>query len=155
VLLPDVNVIVSAYREDAEHHPTCLRVIEGLANGASNFALSELVLSGFVRVVTHPRVFELPSPVEHALAFAESLRELPNAGSLHPGDRHWSIFGRLCRQAGAKGNLVPDAYLAALAIEHGCEWITLDRDFSRFDGLKWRTPAQVLAQVPAGHERGE
>lgn len=140
MLLPDVNVLVAAYREDAQHHAQCLRFVEDLANGPANFALSELVLSGFLRVVTHPKVFKLPSPFRHALEFANSLRELPNACAVQPGDRHWSIFCELCEQSRAKGNLVPDAYLAALAIEHGCEWITLDRDFSRFGGLKWRSP---------------
>ena len=57
-----------------------------------------------------------------------------------PGPRHWEIFARLCRESEARGNLVPDAYLAALAIESGCEWVTTDRDFSRFPGLRWKTP---------------
>ena len=63
-----------------------------------------------------------------------------------PGARHWAIFERLCKHAGAKGNLVADAYLAALAIERGCEWVTTDRDFSRFEGLKWRHPLPSAAR---------
>jgi len=59
---------------------------------------------------------------------------------LAPGKRHWAIFTRLCRDVEAKGNLVPDAYLAALAIESGCEWVTTDRDFARSSGLRWRHP---------------
>jgi predicted nucleic acid-binding protein len=61
---------------------------------------------------------------------------------LTPGDRHWQIFSDLCRTSHAKGNLVADAYHTALAIEHGCEWITADRDFARFKGLRWRHPLQ-------------
>lgn len=59
---------------------------------------------------------------------------------MSPGERHWEIFTRLCRSARARGNLVPDAYLAALAIESGTEWITTDRDYARFPGLRWRHP---------------
>jgi len=102
--------------------------------------VSELVLSGFVRVATHPRIFSPPAPVDQTLAFANALRALPNAVILAPGPRHWEIFERLCVAGGAKGNLVADAYLAALAIETGSEWITSDRDFSRFPGLRWRHP---------------
>lgn len=98
------------------------------------------MLSGFVRVATHPRVFDPPAPAAAALAFADALRAQPNAVLVAPGPRHWIIFERLCLAAGAKGNLVPDAFLAALAIESGSEWITTDRDFSRFPGLRWRHP---------------
>jgi toxin-antitoxin system PIN domain toxin len=98
------------------------------------------VLSGCVRVATHPRIFSPPAPVDQALAFATALRAQPNAVVLNPGGRHWEIFERLCLAAGAKGNLVADAYLAALAIETGSEWITTDHDFSRFPGLRWRHP---------------
>lgn len=102
--------------------------------------MSELVLSGFVRVVTHPRVFDPPDTVEAALAFANAVRAQPTAIPIAPGDRHWTIFERLCLAAGVKGNLVPDAYLAALAIESGSELITTDRDFSRFPELRSRHP---------------
>lgn len=102
--------------------------------------IADLVLSGFVRVATHPRVFSPPAPIDEALAFAIALRSQPNAVAVAPGPRHWEIFERLCRTASAKGNLVPDAYLAALAIESGSEWISTDRDFSRFPGLRWRHP---------------
>ena len=105
------------------------------------FGLSDLVLSGFLRVVTHPRVFDPPTPLEDALVFVESLRNQPNCVRLSPGRRHWKIFARLCRQAEAHGNLIPDAYLAALAIESGSEWITADTDFRRFPGLKRSAPS--------------
>lgn len=75
-----------------------------------------------------------------ALAFADALRNQTNCVVVHPGGRHWDIFTRLCRMGGVKGNLVPDAYLAALAIESGSEWVTTDRDYSRFPGLSWRHP---------------
>lgn len=93
-----------------------------------------------IRVVTHPRVFRQPSTLDEAVAFAETLVSAPNAVVVQPGESHWGIFTGLCRASDARGNLVPDAWLAALAIEAGCEWITLDRDFARFSGLKWRPP---------------
>ena len=102
--------------------------------------MSDLVLAGFLRVVTHPRVFSPPSPMRHALSFLEALTGHPGCVRVAPGDRHWNIFVRLCGDAGVKGNLVPDAYLAALAIESGSEWMTSDRDYSRFPGLRWRDP---------------
>jgi toxin-antitoxin system PIN domain toxin len=104
------------------------------------FGISELVLSGFVRVVTHRAVFNPPSTLAKALAFADEVRSPEHAVSLAPGPRHWEIFSRLCREAEARGNLVADAYLAALAIETGSEWISTDGDYARFPGLKWRRP---------------
>jgi uncharacterized protein len=91
-------------------------------------------------VTTHPRIFSPPAPIDRALEFANALRAQPNAVVVSPGDRHWGIFERLCIAVGAKGYLVADAYLAAMAIESGSEWITTDRDFSRFPDLRWRHP---------------
>lgn len=100
------------------------------------------MLSGFLRIVTHPRIFNPPSEIGVALAFANQLRERSNCILITPSPRQWSIFTRLCAETGIKGNLVPDTYLAALAIDSGSEWITTDRDFSRFSTLKWRHPLQ-------------
>ena len=140
MLLPDVNVLVYAYREDAPRHARYHSWLEGVLNGREAYGLSDLVVAGFLRVVTHPRVFSPPSPTGHALEFAEALRAHPNCVPVAPGSRHWNIFASLCRQPGVKGNLVPDAYLAALAIESGSEWMTTDRDYARFAGLRWRDP---------------
>jgi len=104
--------------------------------------VSDLVLSGFLRIVTLPRIFRIPTPLEEALHVVAKLRAQPNCVRVTPGARHWEIFVRLCQQADAKGNLIPDAYLAALAIESGSEWITTDRDYSRFPGLRWRHPLE-------------
>ena len=140
MVLPDVNVLVYAHREDSSHHVACRDWLEELVNGDASYGLSELVLSSVMRVVTHPKVFNQPSPLADAIAFVEQLRDRPNCVPVTPGHRHWDIFRSLCIDADAKGNLVPDAYLAAMAIESGCEWITTDRDFSRFKGLRWRHP---------------
>ena len=140
MVLPDVNVLVYAHRADADRHTEYRRWLEDLVNGDAAYGISELALSGFVRVVTHPRVFHDPTPLEEALQFANQLRTRPNSVLMAPGGRHWDIFEGLCRAASAKGNLIPDAYFAALAIEHGTEWVTTDRDYARFPGLRWSHP---------------
>lgn len=136
--MPDVNVLVYAYREDSTKHALHRRWLDALVNGDQAFGLAGLVVSGFLRVVTHPRIFDPPAPVARALAFASTLVEAPQRVVIEAGARHWGIFARLCRQSDARGNLVPDAYLAALAIESGCELVTDDRDFARFEGLRLR-----------------
>ena len=138
MLLTDVNVLVAAYRADAPAHATCRSLIDDMVNGDLPYAVADLALSGFLRIVTHPRIFDPPTLLADALNFTRIYREPPTAVSVEPGSRHWHIFTDLCKIAGAKGNLVPDAYFAALAIESGHEWVTMDRCFGRFPGLKWR-----------------
>jgi toxin-antitoxin system PIN domain toxin len=140
VQLVDINVLVYAHRKDAPDHDRFLKWLEKWLDSDAAFGMSDLVLSGFVRVVTHPRVFVRPTPIKLALDFIEAIRARPNCVPVMPGPRHWDIFTRLCTSARVKGNLVPDAFLAAMAIESGSEWITTDRDYSRFDGLRWRHP---------------
>jgi toxin-antitoxin system PIN domain toxin len=140
VILPDVNVLVYAHREDTPDHAAYRAWLESVINGEQAYGMCDLVLSGFVRVVTHPRIFDQPSGLDQALAFVADVRNQPNCVHVRPGPRHWSIFEHLCRTANVKGNLVPDAYLAALAIESGSEWITTDRDYSRFPELSWQHP---------------
>lgn len=135
-----MNVLVYAFQEGAPDHDRYRQWLSTAVAGDEPFGLAEIVLSGFVRVATHPRIFSPPAPIQVALDFARALRAQPNAVVISPGPRHWEIFERLCIEADAKGNLVADAYLAALAIESGSEWITTDRDFSRFPGLRWRHP---------------
>ena len=138
--LPDVNVLVYAYREEAVNHAAYRSWLAEVIQSDQAYGMADMVLSGFLRIVTHPRVFNPPSDTATALAFVEEVRRQPNCVQIAPGPRHWEIFTRLCQSSGAKGNLVPDAYLAALAIESGSRWITTDRDFSRFPGLNWRHP---------------
>jgi toxin-antitoxin system PIN domain toxin len=140
LLLCDVNVLVYAHREDAAHHLRCREWLESTVNGEEAYGVSELVLSGFVRVVTHPKVFAQPSALSDALAFAAQVKDQAHAVPVRPGARHWEIFQRLCTEYAVRGNLVRDAYLAALAIESGCEWVTTDQDFARFKGLRMRNP---------------
>ena len=140
--LVDVNLLVYAHRLDAPRHRDYAAWFRGLLADQEPSGISDLVLGGFLRIVTNPKVFRQPTPIETALDFAGVVRSQPNCVPVEPGQRHWDIFTGLCRSAGVKGNLVPDAYLAALAIESGSEWITTDRDFSRFPGLRWRHPLE-------------
>ena len=140
MILIDVNVLVYAHRPDSKNHEKYRKWLEETLNSGLLCGLSDVALTGMVRVITHPRIFPDPTPTDLALDFANQLREHPACVQVSPGERHWEIFTRLCKQVEAKGNLVSDAYFAALAIESGGEWITTDRDYSRFPGLRWRHP---------------
>ena len=140
MLLLDVNVWVYAHREDIPGHHEYKRFVETVLENDSPFALSTLVMRGFLRVVTHPKVFDPPTPLETALLFAESILGHPDGVIVAPGSHHWQIVIDLCRKVDARGNLIPDAYFAALAIESGNTWVTTDRDYSRFPGLDWKHP---------------
>lgn len=136
----DVNVLVYAHREDAPRHDEFHAWLRDLLEGEEPFGLTATVLTGFVRVATHRRVFDPPSPLPAALRFAAEVQRSDNCVPLEPGPRHWPLFQEQCRQADARGNLVTDAHLAALAIETGSEIVTTDRDFSRFPGVRWKHP---------------
>jgi toxin-antitoxin system PIN domain toxin len=144
--LADVNILVNAYRPDQEHHEESAEWLDALVAGESRFAVCDQVLASFLRIVTNPRFVFDPDPLADALDFAETFRAQPHCVVVSPGFDHWTIFTRLCREAGTRASLVPDAYLAALAIEWGCEWVTYDRDFSRFKGLRWSTPSEIIAR---------
>jgi uncharacterized protein len=141
LILPDVNVLVNAFRPDASDHALCRQWLDAVVNGDSRYGISRQVLSGLIRVVTHPKVFIRPSGLAESIRFCEALMESSHWVLIEPGPHHWAIFTRLCREAAASGNLVPDTWYAALAIESGCDWITLDRDYARFSGLRWRVPS--------------
>jgi uncharacterized protein len=136
----DINVLIYAFDVDTQRHQEYRDWLLDVLDGPEEFGVASQVLAGFVRIVTHPRLPRNPSSVERAIAFAEQVRSAPAAVALEPGARHWPIFVELCTKANAKGNLIIDAYLAALAMEHRCEWNTTDRDFARFPGLRWRHP---------------
>jgi len=140
VKLMDVNLLVYAHREDAPDHARYHQWLLDALAGEEGVAVSELVLSGFLRIVTHPKIFNPPSSLEAAIAFTRDLRSHPNLSVLSPGRRHWDIFLRLCREGDAVGNRIPDAYHAALALETGCSWISADRGFARYPGVKWQHP---------------
>jgi toxin-antitoxin system PIN domain toxin len=141
MILPDVNVLVNAFRSDSSDHRLCRGWLTEVVNGDSRYGISPQVLRGVVRVTTQPKVFSNPSNLFEVIEFCEVLMGQPHCVLISAGTQHWSIFARLCKEADARGNLVSDAWYAALAIEAGCEWVTLDRDYARFAGLKWRVPS--------------
>ena len=136
----DVNVLVNAYRGESPDHAAFAHFVEMLIRGSQAFGIPSLSLSGLLRIVTHPRIFNPPSPIDDVLKFVEQLRTQPHCLIVVPGDRHWDIFIELCRKGNARGGLVSDAYLAATAMEIGAELVTADRGFGRWPGLRWRHP---------------
>ena len=141
MMLPDVNVLIYALRSEMPQHAACRQWLLGIVDGQSQFAVSLQVLSAVVRISTNPRAFKAPSSLSTAFGFSQDLLDQPHCRIVEPGERHWLLFEKLCRDTDTRGSRMTDAWFAALAIEHGCEWITLDRDFARFPGLKWSTPA--------------
>ena len=140
MLLTDVNVLVYAVDVRSSEHSRYKRWLNDLINGNESYGMSELVLSAVMRIITNPRIYKRPTTPRVALQLVQRIREQPNCIIIQPGPRHWDLFADLCRKVKARGNLVPDAYLAALAIESGSEWITTDRDYAQFPGLRWRHP---------------
>lgn len=140
MLLADVNVFLYAHRPESPRHEEHRAWLSTALTGREPFGVSEGVLASFLRIVTHHRVYKEPTPPEIALEFCQAVVAAPAAVRVRPGPDHWALFTALVRDAGARGNLVPDAYLAALAIEHGATWVTSDRGFARFPHLRWRSP---------------
>jgi toxin-antitoxin system PIN domain toxin len=140
VILPDVNVLLYAFRSDSQEHRQHQEWLTATVEGGATYGMAPQVLSSMIRVVTNRKIFADTYRLDEAVAFANTLLDQPNCQIIQPGERHWRIFCDLCFKAKARGDLVQDAWFAALAIEAGCEWITLDRDYARFPGLRWRTP---------------
>jgi toxin-antitoxin system PIN domain toxin len=140
MLMPDVNILVYAHREEEECHEAYGKWLKTLIDGAEPFALSVLVAVGFVRIVTNRRIYEDPTPLPVALAFIEQMTTHPRCRTAIPSETHLGETVRLCRAASATGKLVADAQHAALAISEGCTWVTRDGNFARFEphGLRWQ-----------------
>jgi toxin-antitoxin system PIN domain toxin len=146
MILPDVNVLIYAFRQDVPQHAICRGWLAGVVEGDARFGLSPMVLSAVVRITTNPRLYKMPSAVDEAFGFCGDLLGQPHCQIVEPGERHWDIFKQLCFHTGIKGPDVTDAWFAALAIKWGCVWITLDKDFARFPGLKWHAPHPISLQ---------
>ena len=137
MILPDVNVLVYAFRPDARDHSRYRRWLNSVTNGNSLYGMSAQVLASVVRIASNPKVCQPPTPAASVIAFANTLLAPSNCRPLSPGPRHWEIYSDLVKSSRAQGNLTQDAWFAAIAIEYGCEWITADSDFGRFRGLRW------------------
>jgi toxin-antitoxin system PIN domain toxin len=139
-MILDVNVVVAAHRDDHQAFPEVRPWFDRLMAGGDRFGVPDPVWASFVRISTSRRIFEVPTPLGEAFAFIWSVRAQPNHVGVVPGSRHLRLFEQLCQDGDATGDLVPDAYLAAIAMELGSDLISLDRDFARFSGLRWRLP---------------
>lgn len=142
MLLLDVNVVLAAHRADHPHHPSVRPWFDGLLDGDEPFTVPLVVWASFLRLTTHPRIFEIPTPCDEAFAFIDATTAQPHHLLLGPGPRHLALLRELCAEAGATADLVPDAVIAAVAAEHGCTIATLDRDFARFPSV----PHTLLAR---------
>lgn len=140
--MPDVNVLVAALRQEHTHHAVARAWLESILASGEPLGLSTSVATGSVRLLTNRGLWPVPDTTESALDQIAAIRRNPSVTDLRPGPRHWEIFSDLCRAADARGNLVADAAHAALAIEHAATWVTFDRDFARFPGLRWEVPGR-------------
>ena len=138
----DVNILLYAYRQDAKDHPSYKKFLQHVIDANEPYAIASVVFSGFLRIVTHPKVYAKPTPIRDALKFVSELRKPLSFMAGEPGPKHWGVFTELCEKLKVTGNLVPDAYLAAIAIEHGWELISTDKDFKRFPKLRLRHPIE-------------
>lgn len=138
MIVPDVNVLLYAFRRGSPRHAEYRRWLEALVNDQGAYGIAPQVLASVIRISTHTRIYAQPSTLDEAIKFCRILLKPNTCTVIHPGDRHWDIFVDLCAKSGATGNLIQDAWFAALAIESGCEWVTTDRDYNRFPGLRWR-----------------
>jgi toxin-antitoxin system PIN domain toxin len=132
----DVNVLIYAVDSASGNHAPARRCVEDALNKDAGLGFTWPALTGFLRLVTRPGVLRKPLPIEQALSVVDEWLSHPRARVISPGERHAGILGRLLIGIGAGGNWVPDAHLAAIAIEHGLELASFDRDFERFAGLR-------------------
>jgi toxin-antitoxin system PIN domain toxin len=140
MLMPDVNVLIYAHREDEAVHEPYAAWLKGLVDGPEPFGLSILVAVRFLHIVTSARIYADPSPLPIALAAIEQLAGHPRCRIVAPGSGHMTEVARLCRATSATGKAIADAQHAALAVAEGGTWVTRDADFARFvpHGLRWQ-----------------
>jgi toxin-antitoxin system PIN domain toxin len=138
MLLLDVNVVVAGHRADHPRHAPIRSWLEGLWDQDAAFTVPLTVWASFLCLVTNRRIFTVPSTVKDAFEFLHAVRAQPGHLALEPGHRHLALLHQICDRVGARGDLVPDAVLAAIATEHGCTVATLDRDFARFSQVAHR-----------------
>jgi len=140
VFLLDVNVVLAAHRADHPGHRDVRAWFDDLLAGDDTFTVPTVVWGAFLRLATNRRIFTVPTPREEAFAFVDATCAQPHHLLTSPGPRHLEVVRRLCNEADATGDLVPDAVVGAIAVEYGCEVVTLDRDFARFASVRHRRP---------------
>jgi len=142
MFLPDVNVLIYAFRRNVPQHAVCRAWLDHTILSGARFGVSKLALGAVVRITTHARTYQEISTLDDAFGYCNDILGQTNCQLVEPGERHWDIFQQLCVETGTRGPRVTDAWYAALAIEWGCEWVTMDRDYARFSGLKWSVPGR-------------
>ena len=140
MILVDANILLYAENSLHPRNRKAREWWDDQLSGSKSVCLCWTVLSAFIRIGTNPRVFESPLSLEQAVARVQSWLEQPCARVVRPTDRHWIVFQQMLSDGQAVANLVTDAHLAALAIEHGCRLASTDSDFARFPKLKWMNP---------------
>jgi toxin-antitoxin system PIN domain toxin len=143
VRLPDVNLLLYALDERSPRHLPARAWLDEVLSGTETIAFAWSVLLAVVRLSTRSAVFESPFDADEVLDVVDGWLARPNAVVVHPTVRHPAVLRELLRPLGTAGNLVVDAHLAALAIEHGAELCSSDADFSRFTGLRWVDPLRA------------
>lgn len=136
----DLNLLIYAINRDSALHERARAWLELVLSGDEAVAFPWVVLLGFLRLTTNPRIFQVPLKPEQAVAVVNEWLEQPAAVALNPGEEHWIILKDLLQESGTAGNLTTDAHLAALAIENGAELCSTDSDFARFPRLRWKNP---------------
>lgn len=140
MILVDLNLLLYAINEDAPRHRSAKAWWEACLSGETPVGLAWLVVLGFLRVTTHPRVMPSPLSAREAVSVVDDWLQQPMVRLVEPSERHWEILTTLLDELGTAGNLTSDAHLAALAIEHGARLCSTDNDFSRFEHLRWENP---------------
>jgi toxin-antitoxin system PIN domain toxin len=140
LLLLDANIVVAAYREDLPQHELVAGWLNALIERQQPFCVPAVVWASFVRLVTNRRIFDPPASVRDAFGFVEATCAQPHHLLVAPGPQHLELLRRVCEDADATGDLVSDAVLAAIALEHGCTVASLDRDFARFSSIEHVVP---------------
>lgn len=140
MIIPDINLLVFAYNGAARQHARARKWWEEALSGDEVIGMPWAVTSGFIRLMTHRQVLEVPLAVDACCELVEEWFAVPNVQPIEPGPRHLGIFRSFLKGLGTGGDMVTDAHLAALAVEHSCELHSNDSDFSRFSGLRWVNP---------------
>ena len=140
MILVDANILLYAEDQLSSRHDAAREWWDAQLSQSSPVCLCWTVLGAFIRIGTNPRVFEHPLSLDQALSRVQSWIDQPCTRIVNPTERHWTVFQNMLREGQAVANLVTDAHLAALAVEHGCELMSTDSDFSRFSGIQWRNP---------------
>jgi toxin-antitoxin system PIN domain toxin len=140
VFLLDVNVVLAAHRDDHPQHGPVRSWFDGTLAGDEPFTVPDTVWDSFLRLATNRRIFEVPTPRPDAFAFIDATRAQPLHVAMAPGPGHLALVRRLCDEADAVGDLLPDAVIGAIAVEYSCELVTLDRDFARFPSVRHMRP---------------